>query len=137
MLSETHVSKAYKLKSTHKGKYVVFFLPGSGLLHLDWYLNFQVCIYLKIFLNNQLRYHIFDIHPSVDGYLDSLQFRANMNRAPTNVMNKNLCSKIQSTLGMSPRVVEWILCYIYCRVLKILHTDFHSCCTSLDSHQEW
>lgn len=78
--------------------------------------------------------HIFTIHSSVDEHLNCLQFHLITNRAAMNLTH--LC-KDAEYFG----TVLWTGTATSCggsvvNIWRILHTDFHSFCVYLHSHQQ-
>jgi hypothetical protein len=79
-------------------------------------------------------YHIFCTYSSVEGHLGSFQLLAIINKAAMNIMEHVCFLPVGTSYGYRPR--RGIAGSSGSTMSNIL-TDFHSGCTSLQSHQQW
>jgi hypothetical protein len=81
-------------------------------------------------------YHIFCIHSSVDGHLDSFQLLTTINTAAMNIVEHVFLLQVGTPSGNMPR--KGIAGSSGCTMSNFLsQTDFQSGSTSLQSHQQW
>jgi hypothetical protein len=83
-------------------------------------------------------YHIFCIHSSVEGHLGSFQLLAIINKAAMNrVEHVSLLHVGASSRYVSRSGIAGSSRSTMSNFLRNCQTDFHSGCTSLQSHQQW
>jgi hypothetical protein len=83
-------------------------------------------------------YHIFCIHSSVEGHLDSFQFLAIINRAAMNIVEHVSLLTVGTSSGYMPRRgIHGSTCNTMSSFLRNRQTDFQSGCTILQSHKQW
>jgi hypothetical protein len=83
-------------------------------------------------------YHIFCIHSSVEGYLDSFQLLSIINKSAMNIMEHvSLLHVGASSEYMARSGIAGSSCCTMSNFLQNCETDFQSDCNSLQSHQQW
>ena len=83
-------------------------------------------------------YHIFCIHSSVEGYLDSFQFLAIINKAAINRVEHVSLLNAGESSGYMPRSgIAGSSGSEVPSFRRNRQTDFQSGCTNLQPHQEW
>jgi hypothetical protein len=83
-------------------------------------------------------YHIFCIHSSVEGHLGSFQLLAIISKAAMNRVEHVSLLQVGTSSGYMPRRgIAGYSSSAMSNFLRIHQTDFHSGCTSLQSHQQW
>ena len=83
-------------------------------------------------------YHIFCIHSSVEGHLGSFQLLAIINKAAMNIVEHVSLLPVGTSSGYMPRRgIAGSSSSTMSNFLRNHQTDFHSGCTSLQSHQQW
>ena len=83
-------------------------------------------------------YHIFCIHSSVERHLGSFQLLAIINKAAMNIVEYVSLSQVGASSGYIPRSgIAGSSSRTMSNFLRNCHTDFQSCFTSLQSHQQW
>jgi hypothetical protein len=83
-------------------------------------------------------YHIFCIHSSVEGHLDSFQLLAIINKAAMNIVEHVSFLPVGTFSGyMSRRGIVGFYSSTMSKFLRNHQIDFQSGCTSLQSHQQW
>jgi hypothetical protein len=81
-------------------------------------------------------YHIFCIHFSVEGLLGSFQVLAILNKAATTIVEHVSFLRVGTSSGYMPRrVIVGFSSSTTSNFLRNCQSDFHSGCTSLQSHQ--
>jgi hypothetical protein len=82
-------------------------------------------------------YHIFYIHSSVEGHLDSFQLLAIINKTAMNIL-EHVSLLPGGTSGYIPRRgTSGSSSSTMSNFLRNRQTDFQSGCTNLQSHQQW
>jgi hypothetical protein len=82
--------------------------------------------------------HIFCIHFSVEGHLSSFQLLDIINKAAMNIVEHVSLLYVGASFGYMPRSgIVGSSDSTMSSFLRNLQTDFHSGCTSLQSHQQW
>jgi hypothetical protein len=83
-------------------------------------------------------YHIFCIHPSVEGHLGSFQLLAIINRAAMNIVEHVSLWPVGTSSGYMPRSsTARSSSSTMSNFLRNHQTNFQSGCTSFQSHQQW
>ena len=83
-------------------------------------------------------YHIFCIHSSVEGHLDSFQLWGILNKAAMNIVEHVYLLPVGTSSGYMPRSgIAGSSGSTTSNFLRNRQTDFHSGFTSLQSHQQW
>jgi hypothetical protein len=83
-------------------------------------------------------YHIFCIHSSVEGHLGFFHLLAIINKAVMNIVGHVSLLHAETFSGYMPRSgIAGLLGSAMSNFLRSHQTDFHSGCTSLQSHQQW
>jgi hypothetical protein len=83
-------------------------------------------------------YHIFCIHSSVEGHLGPFQLLAIINKAAMNIVEYMSLLHVGASSGYMPRRgIAVSSSSTMSSFLRNWQTDFQSCCTSLQSHQQW
>jgi hypothetical protein len=83
-------------------------------------------------------YHIFCIHPSTEGHLDSFQLLDIINEAAMNIVEHVFLLPVGTSSGYMPRRgIVGSSGITMSNFLRNHQTGFQSGCTSLQSHQEW
>jgi hypothetical protein len=83
-------------------------------------------------------YHIFCIHSSVAGHLDSLQLLAIINKAAMNIVEHVSLLPVGTFSGYMPRSsIAGSSSSTMSNFLRNCQTDFQSGCTSFQSYQQW
>jgi hypothetical protein len=83
-------------------------------------------------------YCIFCIHSSVEGYLGCFQLLAIINKAAMNIVKHMSLLYVGASSGYMPRSgIAGSSGTTMSKFLSNCQTDFHSGCTSLQSHQQW
>ena len=83
-------------------------------------------------------YHIFCIHSSVEGHLGSFHLLAIINKAAMNIVEHMSLLHIGASSGYMPRSgIDRSSGSTVSNFLRKCQNDFHSGCTSLQSHQQW
>jgi hypothetical protein len=83
-------------------------------------------------------YHIFCIYSSVERHLGSFQLLAIINKAAMNILEHASLLPVATSSGYMPRRgIAGSSSSTMSNFLRNRQTDFQSCCTSLQSHQQW
>jgi hypothetical protein len=83
-------------------------------------------------------HHIFCIHSSVEGQLDSFQLLAIINQAAMNIVEHVFFLPVGTSSGYMPRRgIAGSSRSTMSTFLRKHQTNFQSGCTSLQSHQQW
>jgi hypothetical protein len=83
-------------------------------------------------------YNIFYIHSSAEGHLGSFQLLAIINKTAMNIVeNVSFLPVATSSAYMPRRGVAGSSSSTMSSFLRNHQTNFQSCCTSLQSHQQW
>jgi hypothetical protein len=82
-------------------------------------------------------YHIFCIHPSVEGHLGSFQLLAIINKPAMNIVEHMSFLPVGTSGYMPRRGIEGSPGSTMYNFLRNHQTDLQSGCTSLQSHQQW
>jgi hypothetical protein len=83
-------------------------------------------------------YHIFCVHSSVERHLCSFPLLAIKNKAAMNIVEHVSFLPVGTSSGYMPRRgIMGSSSSIMSNFLRKSQTDFHSGCTSLQSHQQW
>jgi hypothetical protein len=83
-------------------------------------------------------YHIFCIHSSVEGHLDSFQLLAIINKAAKNIVGHVSLLPVEISSGYVPGIgIDGSFSSTVCNFLRNLQTDFQNVWTSLQSCQQW
>jgi hypothetical protein len=83
-------------------------------------------------------YHIFCIHPSVEGHLGSFQLLTIIYKAAMNIVEHVFLLPVGTSSGYMPRRgIAGSSGSSMSNFLRNLQTDFQSACISLQSHQQW
>ena len=83
-------------------------------------------------------YHIFCIHSSVEGHLGSFQLLAIINKAAMNIVEHVSLLPLGTSSGYMPsRGISGSTGSTMSSFRMNRQTDFQSCCTTLQSHQQW
>jgi hypothetical protein len=83
-------------------------------------------------------YHIFCIHSSVEGHLDSFHYLLIKNKAFMNVLEYVSLLHVRTSSGYMLRSgIAGSSGNTMSNFLRNLQTDFQSGCTSFQSHQQW
>jgi hypothetical protein len=83
-------------------------------------------------------YHMFCIHSSIEGYLGCFHFLAIISKAAMNIVEHVSLLQVGTYSGYMPRRgIAGSSGSTMSNFLRNCQTDFQSCCTSLQSHQQW
>jgi len=83
-------------------------------------------------------YHIFCIHSSVEGHLDSFQLLAIINKVAMSIVEHVSLLCVEESFGYMPkRGIAGASGSAMSNFLRNLQTDFQSGCMSSKSHQQW
>lgn len=135
-------SKVSELRSTNKLEPVAFVFLGLNYLihhHIFCKYNYIILYFLSIYLkfswfqfslqpNSILSYYIFIFH-SIEGHLGCFCFPAIVNMLAMNIAEQYLWNRMPGPLVICQGTM--LLGYMI-----TLQTDFHSCCTNLQFHQQ-
>jgi hypothetical protein len=82
-------------------------------------------------------YHIFYIHPSVEGHPGSFQLLAIINEAAMNIVEHVSLLPVGTSGYMQRRGIAGSSSSTMSNFLRNCKSDFQSGCKSLQSHQQW